>query len=79
MRIAFASEEDNGLDSIVSRKFGRATYFIMVDVEGGNVKSVRTIKNPGAYASGGAAIRAVQELINNNVDVVVAGGFGPNA
>jgi len=79
MRIAFASEESNGLDSIVSRKFARATYFIIVDLIDDKVENVKLIKNPGVVASGGAAIKAIQELINQKVDIVVAGAFGPNA
>lgn len=79
MRIAFASEESKGLDSIVSRKFGRAAYFIIVDLVDDKVENIRAIENPGASAMGGAAIKAVQALINEKVDIVVAGAFGPNA
>jgi predicted Fe-Mo cluster-binding NifX family protein len=79
MRIAFTVDEDRGLDSIVSPKFGRAKYFVIVDWDGREVLGVRTIPNPGASASGGAGIKAVQGLVNERVELVVSGGFGPNA
>jgi predicted Fe-Mo cluster-binding NifX family protein len=57
MRIAFTVDEDRGLDSIVSPKFGRAKYFVIVDWDGREVLGVRTIPNPGASASGGPGSR----------------------
>ncbi|MFP3283330.1 MAG: NifB/NifX family molybdenum-iron cluster-binding protein [Nitrososphaeria archaeon] len=80
MRAAFTVDDDEGLDSIVSSKFGRAKYFVIVDLgDGDTVMGVRTVANPGASTSGGAGMKAVQELVNNKIDVVVSGGFGPNA
>lgn len=79
MRIAFASEENEGLMSKVSNRFGRAAYFIIVDTEDGEVKEYKIEKNPGAEARGGAGIKAVQKLINEGAKIAVAGSFGPNA
>ncbi len=79
MRIAFATEENRGLNSVVSSRFGRARYFVIVDYEGGEVKSYRVEVNPGSEARSGAGIKAVQKLINERVNVAVAGSFGPNA
>ncbi len=79
MRVAFATEENNGLNSVVSSRFGRARYFVMVDYEGGEVRSYRVEVNPGSEARSGAGIKAVQKLINERVNVAVAGSFGPNA
>ncbi len=63
----------------MSSRFGRARYFVVVDYEGGEVRSYRVEVNPGSEARSGAAIKAVQKLINEGVNVVVAGSFGPNA
>ncbi len=79
MRIAFATEENNGLDSVVSSRFGRARYFVILDYEGGEVRNYRVEVNPGSEARSGAGIKAVQKLINERVNVAVAGSFGPNA
>ncbi len=79
MRVAFVCEDDKGLDAEVSSRFGRAPYLIIVDLDGNDVKNVRVEENPGAKARSGAAIKVVQKLVNEGVDVAVAGAFGPNA
>ena len=79
MRIAFASSGKGGLDDVVSERFGRCPTFTIVDVENGEIKKVSVIANPGVRAAGGAGVKASQTLIDNSVDVVVAGRFGPNA
>jgi len=80
LRIAFAVEEDNGLSSVVSEKFGRARYLVIIDVNGeGDVRLAGTVVNPGSEAKSGAAMKTVQKLVKENVDVIVAGAFGPNA
>lgn len=79
MRIAFVSEEDKGLNSIVSSRFGRDRYFIILDLDGSDIRDLRIEVNPGSEAKSGAGIKAVQKLINERVDVVVAGAFGPNS
>jgi len=79
MKIAFAVDEDKGLNSDISRRFGRSKYFIIVDLEDNEIKNIETIDNPGSKAAGGAGIKAVQELVNRGIDVAVAGAFGPNA
>ena len=80
MKVAFATEGSEGLDAIVSQRFGRTRFFTIVDVdESGNVTNVKVIENPGFYAERGAGVKAVQRLIEEGVNVVVAGDFGPNA
>ncbi len=79
MKVAFAVEEDKGLDSQISHRFGRAPFFVIVEIEGDNIKSVNVVENPGAKAAGGAGIKAVQALVDQGVEMVVAGAFGPNA
>jgi len=76
MKLAFAVDEARGLDSLISHRFGRAEYFVIVDADTGSHKVVR---NPGAEARSGAAIKAIQLLIKEGVKKVYAGSFGPNA
>ena len=79
MKIAFISEENKGLDSLISRRFGRDPYLIIVDLEKSEVKDFKVVQNPGSIAASGAAIKTVQKFIDMNIDMVVAGAFGPNA
>ena len=80
VRVAFVCEDDRGIDSEVSSRFARAKYFIIVDANE-DVDHVNTVvaENPATEAKSGAGIKAVQRLVEEGVDVVVAGGFGPNA
>ena len=79
MKVAFAVEENKGLDSEISHRFGRAPYFIVVEIAGNEIKNVDVLENPGAKAESGAAIKAIQALVDSGVEMVVAGSFGPNA
>ena len=79
MKIAFASSSTGGLNDKVSDKFGRCPTFTIVTVENGKIISVTMVENPGHKAVSGAGIKAVQKLVNEGVDAIVAGNFGPNA
>ena len=80
MKIAFVTEEKNNLGSVISAKFGRAAYFLIAELDGNkNLKNHYFVKNLGGEARSGAAIKAVQKLLEEKVSVVVAGAFGPNA
>ena len=78
MRIAVATNT-GGLEDTVSQVFARAPTFTIADVENGEIKDVRVMRNPAASAGGGAGIQAAQILINEGVQAIVAGNFGPNA
>ena len=75
MKIAISST-DKDLDSILDVRFGRCSYFVVCDTEGGQVKS---LKNMGQMSEGGAGIAAAQQIIDEDVDVVISGNIGPNA
>ncbi len=78
MRIAVATN-NGGLEDTVSPVFARAPTFTIVDVENGEIRNVRVMQNPAAMAGGGAGIQASQILINEGVQAVIAGNFGPNS
>lgn len=79
MRICFATSGAGGLNDYVSPQFGRCPTFTIVDIEGGNVKNVSVIQNPGSFAGSGAGIQAAQLVVNQGCNAVVAGAIGPNS
>ena len=77
MRIAFSTEDKNGLDSRISHHFGRCPSYVLVDLEGEEVKAIQAIDNPffQQHEPG-----MVPEFIHNhNVKVMVSGGMGRRA
>ena len=76
-RIAVSVDNSNGLDSVVSPHFGRCPYYVLVDLDGREVKQVNAVANPnyGQHAPG-----TVPTFIQNQgVDVMLAGGMGRRA
>ena len=55
MKIAVTAENNNGLDSMVAQHFGHAPFFILVDVENGEVTTTQGLANP--FQACGAACR----------------------
>ncbi len=79
-RVAVVTEGRSGLDDVVAQRFGRAPTITIVDLGAdGGIAGIRIIENPGASASGGAAVKTVQVLVKEGVDLVVGPSFGPNA
>ena len=77
MRIAISADDRNDLDSVVSPHFGRCPHYILVDVEGQEVKAVQAVDNPyyGHHAPG-----QVPGFINSHgVNVMLTGGMGRRA
>lgn len=77
MRIAISTDDNRGLDSVVSPHFGRCPYYVLVDVEDGQVQQVRAAENPyyGQHAPG-----VVPEFIHRQgAQVMLTGGMGGRA
>jgi len=77
MRIAISAESKNGLDSLVSSHFGRCPCFVVVDVEGQEVKGVTEVDNP--YYSNHAPGQVPAFIHGQGADVMLAGGMGHRA
>jgi predicted Fe-Mo cluster-binding NifX family protein len=77
MKIAFASEENKGLESMVAQHFGRCPYYVFVDVESNDVKSIETKENP--YFDSHEPGVVPQFIAKENANVIIAGGMGPRA
>ena len=75
MKIAVTATDDN-LESQIDPRFGRCSYFLIIDIDTMNFES---ISNESSLASGGAGIQAAQTVAKAGVDAVVTGNMGPNA
>jgi predicted Fe-Mo cluster-binding NifX family protein len=76
-RIAFASNDNQGLQGSLSAHFGRCPYYTLVDIDGDRVSEVNIVENPyyDNHIPG-----AVPEFIKSkNAHVMIAGGMGPRA
>jgi predicted Fe-Mo cluster-binding NifX family protein len=77
MKIAISST-GKGLDSQVDPRFGRASYFIVVDSDTGEISEI--IDNrPAQEAAHGAGINAASRVAGAGVQVVLTGRVGPKA
>ena len=77
MKIAFASEENKGLESRMAYHFGRCPYYVFVEVENGQIKSVETKQNP--YFNSHAPGVVPEFIASQGAKVIIAGGMGPRA
>jgi len=75
MKIAVTSTGTT-LDSQVDTRFGRASYFLIIDTET-NILCV--IGNENIAAAGGAGISSAKNVIDAGAEVVLTGNCGPNA
>lgn len=75
MKIAITAKANN-LESEIDPRFGRCSYFLIVDTD---TMSFKSISNESSMASGGAGIQAAQTVAKAGVKVVVTGNMGPNA
>ena len=75
MKIAVTSKSNN-LESEIDPRFGRCSYFIIVETD---KMSFESISNESAIASGGAGIQAAQIVAKAGVDAIITGNVGPNA
>jgi len=66
----------NTLDAQIAPRFGRCSYFIIVDSV---TMQFEAIPNMAAGASGGAGIQAAQTIANKNVKLLITGNVGPKA
>jgi predicted Fe-Mo cluster-binding NifX family protein len=77
MRVAISADDGNGLDSVVSPHFGRCPYYVLVDLEGREVRQVSAVENPyyGHHQPG----QVPAFIERQGADVMLAGGMGRRA
>ena len=78
LRIAVPSAGDGGLEDTVSKVFGRANTFTIVDAED-EIGSVELLKNPAVSYKHGAGPIVVKMLVDSGVNVVLSAELGPGA
>jgi predicted Fe-Mo cluster-binding NifX family protein len=78
MKIAISSAGETIEDDIDVR-FGRCPYFLIVELEGKEVKSAKAVENTAKAQMGGAGITAGEIVGNEGVDAVITTNLGPRA
>lgn len=78
IRVAVATNNQDGLDDTVSDVFGRAKTFTLLDIENNQITNIHFLENSAADFHHGAGPIAVKMLVDNKVNVVIANqlGFG---
>jgi predicted Fe-Mo cluster-binding NifX family protein len=76
MKLAITSV-DEGIESSVDPRFGRAKYFVVVDLETHAATTVGNAVN--LNAAQGAGIQAAKTLIDLGVKALITGHVGPKA
>lgn len=76
MRVVIPTNTPDGLMAKRGAHFGKAPFYVIVDIENGEIKDVNFTKNPGH--SGGACGNAVANIKNLGADALIVSGIGPN-
>ena len=79
IRIAIATRGHKGLEDKLSKVYGKAKTFTLVDIEEGEVKNVKIVDNPGATYDQGSGPIASKTLAELKIDLVLASQLGPGA
>jgi predicted Fe-Mo cluster-binding NifX family protein len=77
MRIAVSADDARGLDGAVSPHFGRCPYYVLVDLDGQEVKATEIVANSsyGQHRPG----QVPGFIHSHGVDVMLTGGMGGRA
>ncbi len=77
MRIAVSADDARGLDAAVSPHFGRCPYYVLVDVDEGQISSTRVVANPfyGQHRPG----QVPAFIQSQGANVMLTGGMGARA
>ncbi len=76
-KIAFSSDDNQGLDGQMSGHFGRCPFYTLVDVVEGKIQNVTVVENPLYNNHQPGQVPAF--VRSQNAEVMIAGGMGPMA
>lgn len=79
LRIAVATNEKKGLEDRVSKVFGRAKTFTIMDAKDQNITDIHILENPAVSYHHGAGPISVKMLIDEGVEVIIANELGIGA
>lgn len=79
LKIGIATVGEKGLEDRVSETFGRASTYTIVEVMEGKIVNVKILHNPAVSYKYGAGPIVTKMLIDEGVNLVVAGEIGPGA
>jgi cation diffusion facilitator family transporter len=74
MRVAVPVDKDEGLKSNISKHFGKAPYFLIVDLDKGKIKNFQLKINPATTYERKRGLKTVEFLRNEDVDVLLFNG-----
>ena len=77
MKIAVTAENNNGLESTIAQHFGHAPFFMLVDVDNGEITATQSVVNPFAERHQPGQIPGF--IKEQNADVILSGGMGGRA
>ena len=75
MKVA-VSAKGNRMDAAVDPRFGRAPWFLVMDLDG---EGHKWVENPNAEAAGGAGVQTASLVSQEGADTVITGNVGPSA
>jgi len=74
MRVVIPTSTPDGLLAKRGAHFGKAPFYVIVDVEDGEIKDINFVQNPGH--AGGACGNAVMNIKNLGADALIVSGIG---
>jgi predicted Fe-Mo cluster-binding NifX family protein len=78
MKIALATDNDRGLEAVLSQHFGRCPYYVVVDIDDKEIREVKALQSPfyGSHGEPGEVPAFIKSL---GARVIISGGMGPKA
>jgi predicted Fe-Mo cluster-binding NifX family protein len=74
--VVIPTNTPDGLMAKRGAHFGKAPFYVIVDIENGEIKDVNFTENTGH--AGGACGNAVENIKNLGADALIVSGIGPN-
>ncbi len=77
MILAFACDDEKGLDTVLAYHFGRCPYYTFIEIEGKEIKNVKLEKTP--FLDSHQPGDVPNYIAQHRADVIFTGGMGPKA
>lgn len=78
VRVAVVTKGKKGLEDEISEVFGRTNTITIVDIVDDEIRNIQVLQNPALSYRYGAGPILAKTLVDLNVEVAVAGEFGPS-